>query len=144
MSEGVNLQDADVVVHLDVLWTAARMEQRVGRVVRARILPCPHVHVYLALTPSCVCSSAVPRSELLVQRKWGTAKRVGSSERTLEAQIDTGEQSSVLESVPVKTEATGARNSRPLAPPACPFGTVDTGVASVRAPSEQDSSLPCP
>src|SRR5688572_17256933 len=32
LSEGVNLQDANVVVHLDVPWTAARMEQRVGRV----------------------------------------------------------------------------------------------------------------
>jgi hypothetical protein len=31
LSEGVNLQDASVVVHLDLPWTAARMEQRVGR-----------------------------------------------------------------------------------------------------------------
>lgn len=34
LSEGVNLQDANVVVHLDLPWTAARMAQRVGRVVR--------------------------------------------------------------------------------------------------------------
>lgn len=34
LSEGVNLQDASVVVHLDVPWTPARMEQRVGRVAR--------------------------------------------------------------------------------------------------------------
>ncbi|HEX9083205.1 MAG TPA: helicase-related protein, partial [Gemmatimonadaceae bacterium] len=32
LSEGVNLQDAAVVVHLDIPWTLARMEQRVGRV----------------------------------------------------------------------------------------------------------------
>lgn len=31
LSEGMNLQDASVVVHLDLPWTAARMEQRVGR-----------------------------------------------------------------------------------------------------------------
>ncbi|MBC7791601.1 MAG: DEAD/DEAH box helicase family protein [Anaerolineae bacterium] len=31
LSEGVNLQDASVVVHLDLPWTAARLEQRVGR-----------------------------------------------------------------------------------------------------------------
>ena len=31
LSEGVNLQDASVVVHLDLPWTPARMEQRVGR-----------------------------------------------------------------------------------------------------------------
>lgn len=34
LSEGVNLQDASVVVHLDLPWTPARMEQRVGRVAR--------------------------------------------------------------------------------------------------------------
>ena len=34
LSEGLNLQDASVVVHLDLPWTAARLEQRVGRVVR--------------------------------------------------------------------------------------------------------------
>lgn len=34
LSEGVNLQDAAVVVHLDLPWTPARMEQRLGRAVR--------------------------------------------------------------------------------------------------------------
>jgi hypothetical protein len=34
LSEGVNLQDAAVVVHLDIPWTPARLEQRVGRVAR--------------------------------------------------------------------------------------------------------------
>lgn len=34
LSEGVNLQDAGVVVHLDLPWTPARMEQRLGRVAR--------------------------------------------------------------------------------------------------------------
>ena len=31
LSEGVNLQDASVVVHVDLPWTPARLEQRVGR-----------------------------------------------------------------------------------------------------------------
>lgn len=35
LSEGINLQDASVIVHLDLPWTAARLEQRVGRVARA-------------------------------------------------------------------------------------------------------------
>lgn len=35
LSEGVNLQDASVIVHLDLPWTAARVEQRVGRAARA-------------------------------------------------------------------------------------------------------------
>lgn len=34
LSEGVNLQDAGVVVHLDLPWTPARLEQRMGRVMR--------------------------------------------------------------------------------------------------------------
>ncbi|MGI8510057.1 MAG: helicase-related protein, partial [Gemmatimonadaceae bacterium] len=34
LSEGVNLQDASVVIHLDLPWTAARLEQRTGRVAR--------------------------------------------------------------------------------------------------------------
>ena len=34
LSEGVNLQDASVVVHLDLPWTPARLEQRVGRTRR--------------------------------------------------------------------------------------------------------------
>lgn len=34
LSEGVNLQDASVVIHLDLPWTAARLEQRIGRVAR--------------------------------------------------------------------------------------------------------------
>ena len=34
LSEGVNLQDASVIVHLDLPWTPARIEQRVGRLVR--------------------------------------------------------------------------------------------------------------
>ncbi len=33
-SEGLNLQDAGVVVHLDMPWTPARIEQRVGRIAR--------------------------------------------------------------------------------------------------------------
>ncbi len=103
LSEGVNLQDAEVVVHLDVPWTAARMEQRVGRVARMGSLhPC--VHVYFLRPPS--SAAAVLRSELLVQKKWGTAKRtIGSSANAPFAlQVDTGEESSVLDSVPAKTE----------------------------------------
>lgn len=34
LSEGVDLRDASVVVHLDLPWTPARMEQRVGRTRR--------------------------------------------------------------------------------------------------------------
>ncbi len=45
LAEGVNLQDAGVVVHLDLPWTDALRRQRVGRSVR---IASPHavVHVY--------------------------------------------------------------------------------------------------
>lgn len=51
VSEGINLQDAAAVVHLDLPWTAARMEQRVGRVAR---LGSPHelVAVYAIAPPA--------------------------------------------------------------------------------------------
>jgi Superfamily II DNA/RNA helicases, SNF2 family len=34
LSEGVNLQDAAVAIHLDLPWTHARIEQRTGRIAR--------------------------------------------------------------------------------------------------------------
>ena len=77
LSEGVNLQDAEVVVHLDVPWTAARLEQRVGRVAR---MGSPHsaVSVYLIRPPA--SAAALLDSEWLVQRKWNAAKgAIGSS-----------------------------------------------------------------
>lgn len=56
LSEGVNLQDASIVVHLDLPWNPARLAQRVGRVRRpggASI-----VHSYLIAPPA--------RTELLL------------------------------------------------------------------------------
>ncbi|MGK2961807.1 MAG: helicase-related protein [Gemmatimonadaceae bacterium] len=51
LSEGVNLQDAAVVIHLDLPWTPARIEQRIGRIARMgsrhRI-----VHAYAFRPPS--------------------------------------------------------------------------------------------
>lgn len=34
LSEGVNLQDASIAIHLDLPWTSARLTQRIGRVAR--------------------------------------------------------------------------------------------------------------
>lgn len=77
LSEGVNLQDAEAVVHLDIPWTLARMEQRVGRVARmgsshARV----RVHVLRPPRSAAVGLS----SERIVQRKWTIARSsVGTS-----------------------------------------------------------------
>lgn len=73
LSEGVNLQDAGVVVHLDVPWTAARMEQRVGRVAR---MGSRHsdIRVYQFRPPA--SAELVLRAEALVSTKWNLARRV--------------------------------------------------------------------
>jgi superfamily II DNA or RNA helicase len=45
LSEGVNLQGASVIVHLDVPWTPAGLDQRVGRAARMGSRhACVHVH----------------------------------------------------------------------------------------------------
>lgn len=51
LSEGVNLQGASVIVHLDLPWTAAGLDQRVGRAAR---MGSPHarVHVHGIATPA--------------------------------------------------------------------------------------------
>jgi len=103
LSEGVNLQDAHVVVHLDIPWTAARMEQRVGRVARMGSVH-PHVHVYTLRAPP--TADALLRSMFLVQRKWTTAKcAVGSSAKAPFAPYaDTHEETSTRNSVSANTE----------------------------------------
>jgi superfamily II DNA or RNA helicase len=42
LSEGVNLQDAPALIHLDLPWTPARIEQRLGRLAR---LNSPHAQI---------------------------------------------------------------------------------------------------
>jgi Helicase conserved C-terminal domain/SNF2-related domain len=77
LSEGVNLQDAQVVVHLDLPWTPARMEQRVGRVARMGSQH-EHVHVHLLRPPK--SAEAVLGSDTIVRRKWTVARSsVGTS-----------------------------------------------------------------
>jgi superfamily II DNA or RNA helicase len=66
LSEGVNLQDAQVVVHFDVPWTAARLEQRVGRVAR---MGSHHTHVMVYQLQPPASAEAVLGGESLVARK---------------------------------------------------------------------------
>lgn len=76
-SEGVNLQDASVVVHLDLPWTAARLEQRVGRVAR---LGAVHdaVHVY-AMAPPASAEAVVGIERRLREKLAAAAQAVGVS-----------------------------------------------------------------
>lgn len=97
LSEGVNLQDAEVVVHLDVPWTLARMEQRVGRVARMGSLH-DRVHVHVVRPPR--SAATVLDTEMIVRRKWTVARaEVGTS-----APNPLSGHDSEIESIPARTE----------------------------------------
>jgi hypothetical protein len=66
LSEGLSLRRAGIIVHLDVPWTLARLEQRVGRLRR---LGSPHrsIHVYAIGPP--LDSSELTRVLRALQRK---------------------------------------------------------------------------
>ncbi|MEO5590286.1 MAG: DEAD/DEAH box helicase [Gemmatimonadaceae bacterium] len=66
LSEGVNLQDAGVVVHLDLPWTPARIEQRLGRI--ARIGSTHESVVSYAIRPPREARNEL-RTELILRRK---------------------------------------------------------------------------
>jgi superfamily II DNA or RNA helicase len=77
LSEGVNLQDASVVVHLDLPWTAATLEQRVGRVARLGSRR-SDVFVYSIVAPA--ASEQLLRAESIIRRKSRLADtRLGAS-----------------------------------------------------------------
>ena len=73
LSEGLDLQNASVVIHLDLPWNPARLEQRVGRVRR---LGSPHdeVHVYALASPA--SSERVLRVEARLRAKLRLASAV--------------------------------------------------------------------
>lgn len=77
LAEGVNLQDAGVVVHLDLPWTDALRRQRVGRCVRVGSGH-PHVSVY-TFAPD-VGVERVLRLQRRLQRKARWTRRVVGTE----------------------------------------------------------------
>jgi len=73
LSEGLDLQGASVVVHLDLPWNPARLEQRVGRIRR---VGSPHAAVWTyALAPP-AASERVLRVEERLRRKLRLAGRM--------------------------------------------------------------------
>jgi superfamily II DNA or RNA helicase len=75
LSEGVNLQDASVVVHLDLPWTPARLEQRVGRAAR---IGSSHERVTVyAMQPPASSERLVRVEERLRAKLGATARAVG-------------------------------------------------------------------
>jgi len=85
LSEGLNLQEASVIVHLDLPWNPARLDQRVGR---ARRLGSRHdvVTVYSIAPP--VSAERMLRIESRLREKLATAQRtVGVAGRILPAPL---------------------------------------------------------
>lgn len=72
LSEGVDLPDVSVVVHLDLPWTPARLEQRVGRALRLTSRH-PKIAVYCMSPPA--SSEALVRSEAILRHKVQVAAR---------------------------------------------------------------------
>jgi len=78
LSEGVNLQDASVVVHLDMPWNPARLAQRVGRIRRPG--GATVVRAYLLAPPA--------PSELLLDVERRLRHKLRESERTIGRSLD--------------------------------------------------------
>lgn len=91
LSEGVNLQGASVVIHLDIPWTAARIEQRIGRLARigsqhARVMsysvnPPPRAEAFLHEL------EIVARKSDISSQMLGTPATDGSTQRAPELSV---------------------------------------------------------
>lgn len=76
LSEGVNLQDASVVIHLDLPWTSARMAQRVGR---SRRLGATHSStVVYAIAPPAVAETLLRQEQRLRDKLHAAARLAGA------------------------------------------------------------------
>ena len=76
LSEGVNLQDASIVVHLDLPWTSARMAQRVGR---SRRLGARHqVTSVYAFAPPAAAASLLRQEQRLREKLHAAARTTGA------------------------------------------------------------------
>ena len=75
LSEGVNLQDASVVIHLDLPWTPARIEQRIGRVARLGSAY-DEVHIY-TVDPPPLAERALALSRRLAEKMAAASAVVG-------------------------------------------------------------------
>jgi hypothetical protein len=103
LSEGVNLQDAQIIVHLDLPWTAARMEQRVGRVAR---MGSPHAAIYTYLFRPPESADELLGTESMITRKWDVARRVvGSNAPSPLVEAEDGQESNQRRSVSQLTES---------------------------------------
>jgi hypothetical protein len=77
LAEGVNLQDAGIVMHLDLPWTDALRRQRVGRVARLGSQQA-EIHVH-AIHPPAIGERALRQLERLRTKAAFSTRLVGSS-----------------------------------------------------------------
>jgi len=73
LSEGIDLPDVSVVVHLDLPWTPARLEQRVGRTLR---LTSRHRRVMVYCMSPPATAETLTRAEDILRRKLQVAARI--------------------------------------------------------------------
>jgi superfamily II DNA or RNA helicase len=97
LSEGVNLQDAAVVVHLDLPWNPARLAQRLGRIRRPG--GASEVASYLMAPPA--------RASLLVRAESRLRDKLAHAERTIGRGLD------VLPTLSIDAAHTAATNDAP-------------------------------
>ena len=79
VSEGLNLHDAGVLIHLDLPWTSARLAQRVGRIARMGS-PHPTVHTY-ALSPPRAAAALLKLERRIQTKRRIAAQLVGGAQR---------------------------------------------------------------
>jgi superfamily II DNA or RNA helicase len=95
LSEGLNLQQASVIVHLDLPWNPARLDQRVGRALRLGSLH-KTVTVYTFAPPA--GAERLLRIERRLRDKLGIAQRtIGVAGRILPSPLGLPPQSSAGE-----------------------------------------------
>jgi superfamily II DNA or RNA helicase len=88
LSEGVNLQDASVVVHLDLPWTSARIAQRVGRSRRLGALHSSTV-VY-AIGPPAAAETLLRQEQRLRDKLTAAARLTGACGAILPVRLALG------------------------------------------------------
>ncbi|MEO7217959.1 MAG: helicase-related protein [Gemmatimonadaceae bacterium] len=77
LSEGVNLQEASVIIHLDLPWTAARMQQRVGRLARIGSRH-PRVTCY-TVNPPARAEAFLHELEIIARKSDASARLFGTT-----------------------------------------------------------------
>ena len=114
LSEGVNLQEASIVIHLDLPWTASRLEQRTGRLARLgsrhervvsyTVNPPPRAEAFLR-----ELDIIARKSRLTTQLFGSQLHRVGVSELTRRSAVEQ------MEDIRTTIDKWRRRDSRPVA-----------------------------